>query len=152
MRDRRAKGFLLAAILWCVILVVLGASYRYLVQPYLNARLRGTTGSESIYKDEIIIAADSFSGYAILRSDAMRNELKSKGIQLTVADDRADYTARLQSLKDKTAHMAVFTIDSLITAVPKPGIFRDRSSCSSTKPRVATPSWPARIPLPTSRT
>ena len=45
MSDRRAKGFLLAAVLWCVILVVLGASYRFLVQPYLNARLRGTTGS-----------------------------------------------------------------------------------------------------------
>lgn len=123
MSDRRAKGFLLAAVLWCVILVVLGASYRFLVQPYLNARLRGTTGSESIYRDEIVIAADSFSGYSILRSDEMRNELKSQGIQLTVADDGADYTGRLRSLRDKTAHMAVFTIDSLITAGAKAGDF-----------------------------
>ena len=85
MSERRAKGFLLAAVLWCVILLVLGASYRFLVHPYLNAKLRGTTGSESLYKDEVVIAADSFSGYAILRSEHMRNELKGKNIKLDTA-------------------------------------------------------------------
>ena len=123
MSERRAKGFLLAAVLWCVILLVLGASYRFLVHPYLNAKLRGTTGSESLYKEEVIIAADSFSGYAVLRSEQMRNELKEKHVKLTIVDDGADYTARLKSLRAGETRMAVFTIDSLITASAAAGDF-----------------------------
>ncbi|MDA1273458.1 MAG: OmpA family protein [Verrucomicrobia bacterium] len=123
MSDRRAKGLLLAAVLWCVILAVLGASYRFLVHPYLQAKLRGTTGSDSLYKDEIAIAADSFSGYAVLRSEQMREELKAKHIKLTISDDKADYPARLKALREGKTQMAVFTIDSLITAGAAAGDF-----------------------------
>jgi hypothetical protein len=43
--------------------------YKFFVHPYFADKLKGETGSASQYKHEIIVAADSFSGYAILRSD-----------------------------------------------------------------------------------
>jgi outer membrane protein OmpA-like peptidoglycan-associated protein/ABC-type nitrate/sulfonate/bicarbonate transport system substrate-binding protein len=123
MSDSRSKGILLAAILWCVILGVLAVAYKFLVHPYFSEKLKGETSSASLYKDEIVVAADSFSGYAILRSDLVKQELKAKKIKLTIQDDKADYEARIKALQSGQAQMAVFTIDSLITAGAKLGDF-----------------------------
>jgi ABC-type taurine transport system substrate-binding protein len=123
MTDGRAKGCLLAAVVWCLILGLLGVAYKFLVHPYLKDRLKGQTGSSSQYKNEIVVAADSFSGYAILRSDAVRQELKARQIKLTFRDDKADYTARLKALQSGEVQLAVFTIDSLITAGARAGDF-----------------------------
>jgi len=123
MSDTRAKGCLLAAVIWCVILAVLGVAYKFLLHPYLSDKLKGATGSASQYKTEIIVAADSFSGYCILRSDAVKEELKAKQLKLTFQDDKADYTARLKALQSAKVQLAVFTIDSLITAGAKAGDF-----------------------------
>jgi outer membrane protein OmpA-like peptidoglycan-associated protein/ABC-type taurine transport system substrate-binding protein len=123
MSETRAKGCLLAAVIWCVILAVLGVAYKFLVHPYLSEKLKGATGSASQYKTEIVIAADSFSGYCILRSDAVKQELKAKQIKLNFQDDKADYAARLKALQNGKAQLAVFTIDSLITAGAKAGDF-----------------------------
>ena len=75
MSEMRAKGCLLAAVIWCVILAVLGVAYKFLLHPYFADKLKGATGSASQYKKEIIVAADSFSGYCILRSDAVKEDL-----------------------------------------------------------------------------
>jgi outer membrane protein OmpA-like peptidoglycan-associated protein/ABC-type taurine transport system substrate-binding protein len=123
MSERSAKGCLLATLLWCVILAVLGVGYRFLVHPYLSEKLKGQTGSSSQYKDEITVAADSFSGYCILRSDALKQELRSRQIRFTIQDDQADYAARLKALREGKVHMAVFTVDSLIAAGAKAGDF-----------------------------
>ncbi|MBM3879398.1 MAG: hypothetical protein FJ387_06715 [Verrucomicrobia bacterium] len=123
MSERRAKGCLVAAVVWCLILAVLGVAYRYLVHPYLRERLKGDTGSASQYQGEIVVAADSFSGYAVLRSDLMKQELKARQLRLTVADDQADFAARLRDLQRGKTQMAVFTIDSLIMAGAKLGEF-----------------------------
>jgi outer membrane protein OmpA-like peptidoglycan-associated protein/ABC-type nitrate/sulfonate/bicarbonate transport system substrate-binding protein len=121
MSERRAKGCLIAAVVWCLIAVALGAAYRYLVHPHLSGRLKAVTGSTSQYRQEVVIAADSFSGYCVLRSEAVKQELKARQIKLTIQDDRADYAARLRALSEGKVQLAVFTIDSLITAGAKAG-------------------------------
>lgn len=123
MSERQAKGCLLAALIWCIIILVLGVAYRFLVHPYLAEKLKWDTGSASQYKNEIVVAADSFSGYAILRSEAVREQLRAQQVKLTIRDDKADYAARLEALRNREVQMAVFTIDSLISAGSKAGDF-----------------------------
>jgi len=123
MSEARAKGCLIAAVVWCLILAVLGVAYKFLVHPYLRDKLQGKTGSASQYKEEIVLAADSFSGYAILRSAAVAQQLKSRQIRLTVQDDKADFAARLKALQAGNVQLAVFTIDSLIAGSARLGDF-----------------------------
>jgi len=123
MNEGRAKGCLIAAFVWCIILVLLGAAYKFGVHPYLSKRLKDATGSTSHYKDELVLAADSFSGYCIFRSEAFKQELRDHSIKLRVEDDKADYTARLDALRSGKTQLAVFTIDSLIAAGARAGDF-----------------------------
>lgn len=123
MNQRKAKGCLLASVLWCLILIVLALAYKFLVSPLLTERLTEDTGSSSQYTDELRIAADSFSGYALLRSDELKGDLRSKGIKLSIVDDGADYEARLLSLKHGDTDMAAFTIDSYLSAGERAGEF-----------------------------
>ena len=78
MSEKRAKGCLVAAVIWCFILLVLAIAYKFLVHPYLSNKLEEDTSSTSQYSTEIIIAADSFSGYSILRSDSVVHALRRK--------------------------------------------------------------------------
>jgi len=123
MSERRAKGCLIAAVVWCVILGLLGVGYKFWVHPHLSKKLKEATGSTSRYKDELVLAADSFSGYCVLRSEAFKQELRDRGIKLSVEDDKADYAARLDALRSGKVQLAAFTIDSLITAGAKAGDF-----------------------------
>jgi outer membrane protein OmpA-like peptidoglycan-associated protein len=123
MNENRAKGCLVAAVLWCVILGVLGVAYKFWVHPYLKGRLQGATSSTSPYRDELVVAADSFSGYAVLRSDALKNQLKNLQIKYTVLDDRGDFAARLKALQEGKVQLAAFTIDSLLLAGARLGEF-----------------------------
>jgi ABC-type nitrate/sulfonate/bicarbonate transport system substrate-binding protein len=123
MNEQKSKGCLVAAVAWCLIAVVLGVAYKYFVHPHLAGKLKEATGSSSHYKGEVRVGADSFSGYCIFRSDALKQELKSHGLKLTVQDDKADGDARLQSLRDGKTQFAVFTIDSLLAAGAKAGDF-----------------------------
>ena len=123
MSGKRSKGWLIAAVLWCVILVGFGLGYKFLVHPFFSEKLEQDTGSTSRYQSEIRIAADSFSGYAILRSDGVKSQLQKQGIRLTVQDDRADYDQRLKALKNGEVDLAVFTVDSWIAAGARAGEF-----------------------------
>ena len=114
MGEKKAKGIIVAAIIWVVIIVILSVAAKFLILPYFDKELANETGSDSPFKTEVRIATDSFSGYCILRSPAMKNLLKKDGIKLTVVDDHADYGARMKSLEKKDIQMAVFTIDSFI--------------------------------------
>ena len=82
MNEGRSKGWLIAAVIWCFILVLLGAAYKFLVQPHLSKKLNLATGSSSHYKDELVLAADSFSGYCVLRSDAFKTDLRNRKIKI----------------------------------------------------------------------
>ena len=123
MSERRAKGCLVAAVIWCVILAVLGVAYRFLVHPHLSDKLKRETARPASTKRRSCVAVDSFSGYAILRSDAVKQDLKPQQIRLTSRMTTADYTARLKALQSGKVQMAVFTVDSLITAGAKAGEF-----------------------------
>ncbi len=123
MSERRAKGCLMAAVIWCVILAALGVGYKLLIHPYLSEKLKRQTASTSQYQHEITVAVDSFSGYAILRSDAVRQDLKTQQIKLNFQDDSGDYSARVKALQSGKVQMAVFTVDSLITSGAKAGEF-----------------------------
>lgn len=71
-------------------------------------------GSPSRYRHQINLHLDSFSGYAVVRSDTFSKELAQRGIRLNLHDDEADYPARIRSLQSGDAQFAVFTIDALI--------------------------------------
>jgi outer membrane protein OmpA-like peptidoglycan-associated protein len=72
------------------------------------------TSGELPYDHEVTMALDSFSGYAVLRSDLFRQLLRRSKIKLELVDDGANYQQRLKSLDAGKAQMAAFTIDALI--------------------------------------
>lgn len=116
MGEARAKKQLLVAFLWVGIAALMAVGYKFFVAPAKKAEVVTQTGSQSRYHDEIRIALDGFSGYAVLRSPALRDDLGSQGIKLQLQDDGADYAARIKALASAKVDMAVFTVDSLITA------------------------------------
>jgi len=74
------------------------------------------TSSDSRYKHEVNFAIDSFSGYAVFRSDEFKNECASRGVKINLVDDAADYPKRLKALQSGEVQMGVFTIDALMKA------------------------------------
>ena len=73
-------------------------------------------GSESLYREQVNIALDGFSGYAVFRSPEFERALKSQDIKLQLTDDGADYPARLAALQRGDTDLAVFTVDALVKA------------------------------------
>ena len=120
--DKSSKGCIVAVV-WLVILVIAAVAYRFLVTDPNEEQLQSDTGSDSRYTHEVKIQADLFSGYAVLRSEEMKKNLRLDQIRLTMVEDEADYDARLRALEDGDVEMAVFTIDSLIMAGAKLGRF-----------------------------
>jgi ABC-type nitrate/sulfonate/bicarbonate transport system substrate-binding protein/outer membrane protein OmpA-like peptidoglycan-associated protein len=123
MSERKSKGCLIATVAWCFIFLLLAVAYKFLVHPYFSKKLTEETGSNSRYEHEINVAADSFSGYAVLRSPVLKQWLTEKQIKLNVIDDGADYSSRLKSLEDGSTQLAVFTIDSYLNAGIRNGSF-----------------------------
>lgn len=121
--DKQSKGCLIAVGIWVVLALLIAVGFRFLIKPKAEERLAEATGSASRYDHTIRLAADSFSGYCLLRSQSLAAELGERKIKLDVIDDGADYSARLQSLRDGQTEMAAFTIDSLIAAGAEAGEF-----------------------------
>lgn len=78
-------------------------------------------GTDSLYRQQVKIALDGFSGYAVLRSGEFERDLRERGIKIKLTDDGADYPARLAALKRGDADLAVFTIDALVKASAQAG-------------------------------
>ncbi len=130
-----SKGKLLAVcIVWLMILAVGVVTWRVWFAPSIEesasqraqaeakaareareAELR-RGGSDSRYQSGVTIALDGFSGYAVLRSPEFASALNEQGIKLTLKDDGADYSKRLNALARGEVDMAVFTIDALVKA------------------------------------
>lgn len=121
MGDRKPLKILIAVGLWLGVIVIIAVVYRFLVAPQQQRRLVVDTSADSSYQHVVNLAADSFSGYAVLRSDALARDLATQSIKLNIVDDAADYTARIDALKRQEVNMAVFTIDSYILAGAKLG-------------------------------
>lgn len=134
------KGkFLAVCLIWLVIFGIGAAAWRLVVTPLSEARqaaeaeradaeaaherarvLEQTTG-KLWYDHEISLALDSFSGYAVLRSDAFSQSLRRAKIKLELVDDQADYRQRLDSLRSGKVQFAAFTIDALIKTTAEAG-------------------------------
>jgi outer membrane protein OmpA-like peptidoglycan-associated protein/ABC-type nitrate/sulfonate/bicarbonate transport system substrate-binding protein len=123
MSERRSKAILLVAGVWIVIIGLMAGAYKLFIAPVREGRLADSTGSESLYTEEVTLALDAFSGYSILRSDAFRDDLRQAGVKLSIEDDGADYAARIRNLRKGRVQLATFTIDSLITASAALGEF-----------------------------
>ncbi len=70
---------------------------------------------------EVALALDSFSGYAILRSEEFRRLAEAQGARVTMEDDAGDYDKRLAGVADGRTPMAVFTVDALVGACARAG-------------------------------
>lgn len=116
--EAKTKSRVVMVASWLIIIGVIGLAYKFLVEPRLSGRrdkLVQDTGSQQ-YDHEVKIAHDSFPGYAILRSDAVKNLLSRHETKLTFIDDKADYVKRARDLKSGKVQMAVFTIDAYLKA------------------------------------
>jgi len=120
----KGKLFAVCAV-WLVILGIGVMAWKWFVVPSREQaqqkadaenkkKILTETGSDSRYDHVVNIAIDSFSGYAVLRSDEFANELGTKRIKVNLVDDGADYTARMNALKSGDIQMAVITVDALI--------------------------------------
>ena len=147
MSEGKSSKGCIVAVVWLVILVILGvAVWVFYTKPKEEQRLRAEeqlqsdTGSDSRYTHEVRIQADLFSGYAVLRSEEMKKNLRLDQIRLTMVEDEADYDARLAALEAGEVEMAVFTIDSLLMAGAK---LCWRSMLASKPCRISTHRMPA---------
>ncbi len=78
-----------------------------------DRKLQETQGT-SKYSKELSIGIDSFSGYAIFRSDEFQNQLSQKGIRFKLVDDQVDYTARAKAIAEGKTQFALFPADCLV--------------------------------------
>jgi len=116
MGDSKLVKIVLFALIWLTIIGGLAATYKFWWAPRQKGALMDETGSDASYKHRIALRLDGFSGYAVFRSPAMKRILREQGIRLELEDDKADYAARMQALRDGKADLAVFTIDSEVKA------------------------------------
>lgn len=115
------------AVLWLGIVGVVALSWKFFWQPRQEQAVQKAkeeekqqvveaTSSGTRYKHDISFAIDSFSGYAIARTEEFKNELSNRGIRLNLVPDDANYVERLKALRDGKVQMGMFTIDALIKA------------------------------------
>ena len=99
MSEGKSSKGCIVAVVWLVILVIAAVAYRFLVTDPNEEQLQSDTGSDSRYTHEVKIQADLFSGYAVMRSEEMKKNLRYDQIRLTMVEDEADYDARLAALE-----------------------------------------------------
>ena len=117
-----SKGKLLAiVVVWLILFAVGAVGWKLLVQPNLDQQTEARRvqrieagSSDSRYDHRLRLRLDSFSGYAILRSNEFSQELSKRSIKVVLEDDEADYLGRLRSLQSGEVQFAVFTIDALL--------------------------------------
>ena len=119
-----SKGkVVLVSIVWLVILTVGVLFYRLWYVPTsadqaarAEQEILDATSGGSRYRSRLKLGLDAFSGYAILRSNEMNQQLESRGIKVDLVDDGANYQQRLASLASGELQMAAFPIDALLKA------------------------------------
>ena len=116
--EAKSRSRIIMVASWLIIIGIIGLAYKFLVEPRISGRRSKLVENTSTqrYDHEIKVAHDSFPGYAILRSDAVKNLLDRQSIKLTFIDDKADYVGRARDLKSGKVQMAVFTIDAYLKA------------------------------------
>jgi ABC-type nitrate/sulfonate/bicarbonate transport system substrate-binding protein len=111
--------------IWFGVLFVIWGAYKFMVRPYQkevaakqaqqeHQQIVEKTSAPSRFKYTVNFAADTFSGYAAIRSGLFRDENAKFGIKVELTDDGANYPQRLAKLASGELDMAVFTIDALM--------------------------------------
>jgi flagellar motor protein MotB len=115
----------LVALVWLVLFGIGVSIWRLVIYPRRsqqqaeqaqqqeNEKVEKTSGT-SRYRHEIQLGLDSFSGYAILRSEEFRKQLADRGIRIKNVDDGANYAKRAEGLQKGTLQMAAFPIDAFL--------------------------------------
>jgi flagellar motor protein MotB len=118
----------LVSLVWLILLSIGVVLYRYWYVPKAETQAQeaeqqvvDATSGSSQYQSRVKLGIDAFSGYAILRSDEMNQQLRSRGIKLDLVDDGADYEKRLAGLASGDLQMAAFPIDALLKASERKG-------------------------------
>lgn len=115
--DSHRSGVLLTfGVIASVILAGVAGVGWFLFRPHRQQSLVDATGSGETAREVLKIGEDNFAGYAILRSDAVALDLKGQGIRLEHRDDAADTPGRIRALAAGELDLAVFTVDSYLTA------------------------------------
>lgn len=135
MENTFNKGrILVVSVIWLSILGMCSLVYHYWYAPKKHAEAVQQaiaekkvtiekTSASSRYQHAISFAADSFSGYAPIRSAAFKEECAKYAIRIDLSDDGANYRDRLKGLADGRIDMAVFTIDALVKCCAEIGEF-----------------------------
>ncbi len=102
-----------------IILVVIAAVGVKLLLPYVQDSMQKTTSDATKTKGKVKIAMDNWIGYFPLNSPEMKNLMRKAGYILICEDDKADYSARMERLKNGDIDFAVATVDSYILNAAK---------------------------------
>lgn len=126
-----SKGkIVLAAIIWLIVLAIGVSIWKLVIAPMkdqqqkelvkqqADQQIAATTGT-SRYRAELSLGLDSFSGYAILRSEEFRKQLADRGIRITNVDDGANYAKRAKAIEKGDLQFAAFPADALIQTFSK---------------------------------
>ena len=76
MSEGNGSKGCIVAIVWLVLMAILGGAVWYFYTKPKSEQLNQATGSSSQYTHELSVAADLFSGYAVRRAAQMREKLK----------------------------------------------------------------------------
>ena len=120
----------LAALVWLVILAIGVSTWKLVIEPRRQQtaqQQRDAQEKESLektqgtskYTRELVVGLDSFSGYAVFRSEAFQNLLAERGIRVRLVDDNANYGDRAKGLESGQLQMALFPADALIKMASK---------------------------------
>ena len=116
MSDARRKR-LVVAMVWLGLVLAGAIAYKMLFAQSED-ELLDDTSSASRYKHTVTVAADLFSGYAVLRSDTMQGALRKSGIKLKVVDDQADLLPPVDLvLRDADQRHGVALVDVVVPVV-----------------------------------
>ena len=115
----------LVAFVWLALFGVGVGVWKLFLQPQQQAQesekkkeqekqaLDATQGT-SRYQHDLACGLDAFSGYAVLRSPAFRDQLAQNGIRMAMKDDNADYAKRMDALESGEIQLAAFPMDALL--------------------------------------
>lgn len=120
----------LVAIVWLILFGIGVSVWRLVIFPARSqqqaeqaqqqaANEVAATSGTSRYRHELQLGLDSFSGYAILRSEEFRKQLSDRGIRIKNVDDGANYSKRAADLEKGSLQMAAFPIDALLKTSSK---------------------------------
>jgi outer membrane protein OmpA-like peptidoglycan-associated protein len=118
--NKRVVGALVLLVLGLIVIAGL-----YYALPLLLDKEQRETSNAKDTRGSISLALDNWTGYFILRSPEMKQQLRRQGWLLKIEDDNSDLPGRMKKLSEGQLDFAVATIDSYILNAMKlnyPGI------------------------------